>query len=55
MQLELNDDERRVLQHALKVYLSDLREEIVKTEKHEWRVGLHAEKDLLQRLVERLE
>jgi hypothetical protein len=55
MQLELNEEERRALQHALKVYLSDLREEIVKTEKHEWRVGLHAEKDLLQGLVERLD
>lgn len=54
MQLDLNDEERRALQHALQVYLSDLREEIAKTEKHEWRVGLHAEKDLLQRVVERL-
>lgn len=54
MQLELNEEERRALQHALEVYLSDLRQEIVKTEKHEWRVGLHAEKDMLQRLMERL-
>lgn len=55
MHIELNEEERHALQHALKVYLSDLREEIAKTEKHEWRVGLHAEKDVLQRLVERLE
>ena len=51
MQLELNEEERRTVRHALEVYLSDLREEIVKTEKHEWRVGLHAEEDVLKRVI----
>jgi hypothetical protein len=54
MQLELNDKERGVVRHALLVYLSDLREEIVKTEKHEWRQGLHEEEDILKQVIERL-
>jgi hypothetical protein len=54
MQLELNDKERGVVRHALQVYLSDLREEIVKTEKHEWRQGLHEEEDVLKQVIERL-
>jgi hypothetical protein len=32
----------------LEVYVSELREEIVKTEKHEWRQALHEEKAILE-------
>jgi hypothetical protein len=54
MQLELNEEERRTIRHALEVYVSDLREEIVKTEKHEWRVALHAEEEALKRVIGKL-
>jgi hypothetical protein len=54
MQLELNEEERRVVRRALEIYLSDLREEIVKTEKHDWRVALHAEEEALKRVIARL-
>ena len=54
MNLELTDQERDVIKQALKVYLSDLREEITKTEKHEWKAGLHAEEDVLKQVIERL-
>ena len=54
MNLALTDQERDVLRQALKVYLSDLREEITKTEKHEWKAGLHEEEDVLKQIIERL-
>jgi len=54
MQLEVNDEERGVVRHALETYLSDLREEIVKTKKHEWLQVLHREEQALKNVVERL-
>ena len=54
MNLELTDQERDVIRQALKVYVSDLREEITKTEKHEWKKGLHAEEDVLKQVIARL-
>ena len=54
MNLELTDRERDVIRRALEVYLSDLRGEITKTEKHEWKVGLHEEEDVLKRVIEKL-
>ena len=51
MQLELNDEERGFVRHALESYLSDLREEIVKTEKHEWRQALHKEEQALKNVI----
>ncbi len=54
MNLELTDKERDVLRHALEVYVSDLREEITKTEKHEWKTALHEEKDVLKQVIQRL-
>lgn len=53
-QLELSEGESRVLRKALETYVSDLREEIVKTEKHAWRVALHAEEDALKGIIARL-
>ena len=52
--LELSADERGVLRQALQHYVSNLREEIAKTEKHGWRVALHAEEEALQRIIARL-
>lgn len=54
MQVELNDEERGFVQLALQSYLSDLREEIVKTTKHEWRQALHREEQTLKQVIERL-
>ncbi len=55
MQLELNEEERRTLRGALQSYVSDLREEIVKTEKKEWRVDMRADEERLKRILERLQ
>ena len=54
MLFELSEAERDTARRALEIYLTDLREEIVKTEKHEWREALHVEKRLLERVVEQL-
>lgn len=54
MNLELTDEEKKIVHHALAGYLTNLREEIVKTEKHEWKVGLHNEQDILKKVIERL-
>lgn len=51
MQLDLSEKEVDFLRHALEVYVSDLRHEIVKTERHEWKVGLHDEEDALKRVI----
>lgn len=54
MQLELDEEERRALRGALQTYVSDLREEIVKTEKKDWRVEMHAEEERLKGILEKL-
>jgi hypothetical protein len=54
MNIELTDEERQVLRDALEGYLSDLRQEIVKTEKHEWLEALHREEKILRGVLARL-
>lgn len=54
MNLELSDEEKTIVRHALDVYLSNLREEVAKTEKHEWKVPLHKEEDILKEVIKRL-
>lgn len=54
MQLDLSPQEADVVRRALETYLSDLRHEIVKTERHEWKVGLHDEENTLKRVIESL-
>jgi hypothetical protein len=53
MSMEVNEEEKDVICHALNVYLSDLRQEIVKTEKHEMKNDLHRERDLIKGFVSR--
>jgi hypothetical protein len=36
------------------VYLSDLREEIVKTETHKWKTPLHEEEAVIKKFIEEL-
>jgi hypothetical protein len=51
MNLELNDEQKEIMRHALEIYVSDLRVEIVRTEKYEWRQGLRREKDVLNEII----
>lgn len=54
MNIELTDQERGAIVSALQTYLSNLREEIAKTEKHEWKAQLHDEENILNRVIEKL-
>ena len=54
MVINFTDEECEVLRRALTSYVGDLREEITKTEQHEWLEGLRRERDILGRVIERL-
>ena len=54
MNLVLSDKEKETLKHALEVYLSDLREEIVKTEAHTWKRDLHQEEEMIKKILEKI-
>lgn len=54
MLFDFTEPERNTARRALEIYLSELRAEITKTEKHEWRQALQEEKALLERVIEQL-
>ncbi len=53
MAMEVREEEKAVICHALNVYLSDLRQEIVKTEKYEMKHELHRERDVIKDFIAR--
>ncbi len=48
MDLMLNEEERDLLRRALGIYISDLREEIYKTEDHQTKPPLKREEEVLK-------
>jgi hypothetical protein len=54
MLFDFNEAERNTARRALEIYVSELRAEIVKTERHEWRLPLQEERDILERVIEQL-
>lgn len=54
MTLDLDIEESRLLTVVIRNYISNLREEIVKTEKHEWREALHHEERMLNGILGKL-
>ena len=54
MLFDFSEAERNTARRALEIYVSELRAEIVKTEKHEWRQALQEERDILDRVIEQL-
>jgi hypothetical protein len=54
MQLELNEKEKEILLNALKCYLGELREEIVKTESYKWKPPLHEEEEIIKNLIQKV-
>jgi hypothetical protein len=54
MLFDFTESERNTVRRALEYYVSELREEITKTEKHEWREALHLERNLLKGVIEQL-
>jgi hypothetical protein len=51
----LNEEESAVLQRALQTYLSELRSEISDTDDRQFKAGLKHEREVLERVAERLE
>jgi len=53
MSTEVREEEKEAVCHAINVYLGDLRTEIVKTEKHDLKVDLHREEEILKNFIAR--
>lgn len=54
MALELSDEERTLLKKVINDYLSSLRAEIYRTEKHDFKAPMKREEELLKGMIERL-
>jgi hypothetical protein len=54
MLFDFSEAERNTTRRALEIYVVELRDEIAKTEKHEWREALLLEKQILEGVIEQL-
>jgi hypothetical protein len=54
MLFDFTEAERNTARRALEIYVSELRDEIGKTEKQEWRESLRLERGILERVIEQL-
>lgn len=54
MQLEINDMEKTALISVLENFIPELRGEIASGLKHNWRMELHRQEDILKEILERL-
>lgn len=54
MIIELTTEQKDTIRHALEVYLSDLRGEIVEAEEYPWKEGLHKEEHILKTMIRKL-
>jgi hypothetical protein len=55
MEQELTDEEMQLLRQLLKNRLPDLREEVYKTERYEWRQELKQDEEVLKGLIAKLD
>jgi hypothetical protein len=55
MQLNLEPEEASVLKQILSNHLKDLRSEVYKTERYEWRQALKQDEEIIKRLLSQLE
>lgn len=54
MNVSLTESEAKLVRRALETYISNLREEIIKTDNREWKKSLHDEEDQLKSVVDKL-
>jgi hypothetical protein len=54
MLFDFTEAERNTARRALEIYVSELTDEIGKTERREWRESLRLEKEILGRVIEQL-
>ena len=53
--ITITDEEKEALSHALEIYLSDLKEEVARTDSHEARESLREEEGVIQEILKKLE
>jgi hypothetical protein len=54
MLFDFTEAERNTARRALEIYVSELIDEIGKTERREWRESLRLEREILERVIEQL-
>ncbi|GBE39715.1 hypothetical protein BMS3Bbin08_02346 [bacterium BMS3Bbin08] len=54
MNLELTNQEKDMLVMVLENFIPDLRAEIASGVKHEWKIKMHKEEDILKEVLEKL-
>ncbi len=54
MLFDFSEAERNTTRHALEIYVGELRAEITRTDKQEWREALHVEQKILENVIEQL-
>jgi hypothetical protein len=54
MLFDFSEAERNTTRRALELYVTELRDEIARTEKQAWREALHTEKKILEGVIEQL-
>ncbi len=54
MVLELNEKEEEILKRALNTFEEELRTVIVKTDRHEQKVGLLADEVILKKMIDKI-
>ena len=52
--LEVTDKEKEVLKNLIEFYLSELSEEVVKTESSKWKPLLHDEEETIKKIIGKL-
>jgi hypothetical protein len=54
MLFDFTEAERNTARRALEIYVSQLKDEIGRTERLEWRESLRLEREILERVIEQL-
>ncbi len=54
MVLELDDREKEIVKRALESFEKELRGEIVKTDKREWKAALHDDEAVIKKILEKV-
>lgn len=53
--IAITDEEKETLSHALEIYLTDLKEEVFKTDNREAKESLRREEEVIQGLLKKIE
>ncbi len=54
MFLELDEREKEILKRALESFDEELKSEIVRTDKRDWKIALHGDEVVVKKILERV-